>query len=270
MIFKIQVISCCKYMFIINRSRDRLPLKCIIYDEYTNYNNSLEYDKDTDKKDSDKSLTPTTTPQLSSPATAAATTDDDLYRFLLIRDSKRVKRIKPDYALKIGLFKTTQSAAAVLLSQAPPPTIGGGGVGGNASKRSPREMGSGMLGEIAFSERIKDARVMISILNTEYVQKSGGYRWISEAGKIPSELLISVVYGAYKLIRSEPSLIEMKSPVAIFGDVFGNYRDLRKFTDILKIEEDQPRNFLFLGSINKLCLHRYIMFITSLLFYITL
>lgn len=234
-------------MFIINRSRDRLPLKCIIYDEYTNYNNALDFEKDSSSSSLSSSLSSSSSSSATSLTKSPQCNPHDLYNFLLIREGRKLKRIKADYALKIGLFKTTQSAASVLLSQCPPPTSLGDGER-HGPKHSPREFGSGMLGEISFSERIKDARVMISILNTEYVPKSGGYRWIGEAGRIPSELLISVVYGAYKLIRAEPSLIELKSPVAIFGDVFGNYRDLRKFTDILKIEEDQPRNFLFLGS----------------------
>ena len=217
-------------MFVINRSRDRLPLKCIIYDEYANYNNDLEYEKD--QQSADK--------------------PEELYNFLLIRDKKKVMPIKPEIALKLNLFKTTQSAARVLLAQKQPPsweeTVAAASSAAPPPAQPKVEHRPGMLGEVAFSERIKDARVMISILNMEYVPKNGGYKWVGETGKIPSELLISVVYGAYKLIKFEPSFIELKSPVAIFGDVFGNYRDLRKFTDILKIEEDQPRNFLFLGS----------------------
>ncbi|KAG6856514.1 hypothetical protein H0H87_003602 [Tephrocybe sp. NHM501043] len=65
-------------------------------------------------------------------------------------------------------------------------------------------------------------------------------------GRLTEEQALYIVERATELLKTEPNLMEVKSPVTICGDIHGQYYDLMKLFDVGgSIEEN---NYLFLGD----------------------
>lgn len=80
----------------------------------------------------------------------------------------------------------------------------------------------------------------------------GTYKWTNKVRCIPRDLLTRVLISARSILSNEPTLAQVTSDgsqVCIFGDVHGSYRDLRRFIDLLDIDNPDNRvKLVFLGD----------------------
>lgn len=101
-------------------------------------------------------------------------------------------------------------------------------------------------------EELDLATSILASLNGGFTQDpSSEYSWKGEiVHPFKIEKLCQCVQ---RLLYKERSLIDLSSggtPICIFGDIHGEYRDLRRFTDLLRIEQatQTGMKFLFLGD----------------------
>lgn len=101
-------------------------------------------------------------------------------------------------------------------------------------------------------EELELAAGILASLNGGFTQDpSSEYSWKGEiVHPFKIEKLCQCVQ---RLLYKERSLIDLSSegiPICIFGDIHGEYRDLRRFTDLLRIEQaaQTGMKFLFLGD----------------------
>ena len=96
------------------------------------------------------------------------------------------------------------------------------------------------------------ARELIKFLDTNFKQIMGNYRWMNGVRCMPLQLVINVMNAAMFILYAEPYLVDVKSDggqVCIFGDVHGGYRDLRRFVDLLDIDNKENKvKLVFLGD----------------------
>lgn len=101
-------------------------------------------------------------------------------------------------------------------------------------------------------EELELATSVLKSLNTNFTREaSSNYSWKGEV--VHPFVLEKLCLCVQRLLYKEHALIDLSSggsPVCIFGDIHGEYRDLRRFTDLLKIEQATQceMKFLFLGD----------------------
>ena len=101
-------------------------------------------------------------------------------------------------------------------------------------------------------EELELATSVLTCLNSGFTQETcDEYSWNGDV--LHPFVLEKLCQCVQRLLYKEHVLIDLSSrgsPVCIFGDIHGEYRDLRRFTDLLKIEQatQSGMKFLFLGD----------------------
>lgn len=102
------------------------------------------------------------------------------------------------------------------------------------------------------AEELELATDVLTCLNSGFTQDpSGEYSW--KGDKVHPFKLEKLCQCVQRLLYKEHVLIDLSSenaPVCIFGDIHGEYRDLRRFTNLMAIEQatQSGMKFLFLGD----------------------
>jgi len=94
---------------------------------------------------------------------------------------------------------------------------------------------------ISFNKLEKATRDKIKKENPKKNYSQNKYRI-----NIPLPIIEKICLKTYKLLFDEPNLLELSSPIHIFGDIHGQYCDLIRFLDIIGLPPD--KQFLFLGD----------------------
>jgi serine/threonine-protein phosphatase PP1 catalytic subunit len=81
------------------------------------------------------------------------------------------------------------------------------------------------------------------------------YRLLNDhnADGFTDEEIISVLDKAFEVIQPIPALVEMTAPLVIFGDIHGQFSDMRKFLNL--VGHVPKTRMLFLGDYVDRCKH---------------
>lgn len=96
------------------------------------------------------------------------------------------------------------------------------------------------------------ARRVLRLLEMEFVKNPDfSYKWKNGKNIISCDLLIKLTIKVREVIQEEPNILQLSSPIYVFGDIHGNYTDLMRFSKLVgmhKAPHAMPARYLFLGD----------------------
>ncbi|KAH3767271.1 serine/threonine-protein phosphatase [Pelomyxa schiedti] len=107
-----------------------------------------------------------------------------------------------------------------------------------------------LLPHKCLAKKILDYHVSHFLPHPDYVFQpcSPSHRW--SGAPVNANDIIQLIDFAFPILQSEPTLLNIPSPVILFGDLHGNYKDLRHFIDTFGVlnMELVTSKLLFLGD----------------------
>ena len=108
---------------------------------------------------------------------------------------------------------------------------------GNAQKRQ------SVTVPLVTEEAQKQRKPSVPILGVEELETK-----FDEQARLDREQIICLLNKARVLLSQESNIIEVEAPVAVIGDLHGQYYDLRNLLDLVKQQTDPDGKVLFLGD----------------------